>query len=72
LKSNFGRFDVNHHDMDHIEEREELMQRKLHFTREKSGDTKLFLFADAKTGAVSVKPYEAKKEESKEESTSQE
>ncbi|MDG5471651.1 DUF4097 family beta strand repeat-containing protein [Jeotgalibacillus sp. ET6] len=63
LKSNFGRFDINHREMDHVEEREELMQRKLHFTREKNDGSKLYLFADAKTGAVSVKPYEVKKEE---------
>ncbi|MGD7043387.1 DUF4097 family beta strand repeat-containing protein [Jeotgalibacillus proteolyticus] len=62
LKSNFGRFDINHREMDHVEEREELMQRKLHFTREKNDGSKLYLFADAKTGAVSVKPYEVKKE----------
>ncbi|PPA70210.1 hypothetical protein C4B60_11540 [Jeotgalibacillus proteolyticus] len=59
LKSNFGRFDINHREMDHVEEREELMQRKLHFTREKNDGSKLYLFADAKTGAVSVKPYQS-------------
>ncbi|KIL42939.1 DUF4097 family beta strand repeat-containing protein [Jeotgalibacillus campisalis] len=60
LKSNFGRFDINHREMDHVEEREELMQRKLHFTRDKNDGSTLYLFADAKTGAVSVKPYEVK------------
>jgi len=72
LKSNFGRFDLNHREMDHVEEREELMQRRLHFTREKQDAGKLFLFADAKTGAVSVKPYEVKKDDSSQESSEQE
>ncbi|MEW9502124.1 DUF4097 family beta strand repeat-containing protein [Jeotgalibacillus marinus] len=62
LKSNFGRFDLNHRDMDHVEEREELMQRRIRFTRKRPKGTKLFLLADAKTGAVSVKPLESKKE----------
>ncbi|TDL32558.1 hypothetical protein E2R51_07690 [Jeotgalibacillus sp. S-D1] len=69
LRSNFGRFDLNHREMDHVEEREELMQRKLHFTREKADGSKLYLFADAKTGAVSVRPYEVKKDDSSQEGT---
>ncbi|KIL49970.1 DUF4097 family beta strand repeat-containing protein [Jeotgalibacillus soli] len=67
LKSNFGRFDINHREMDHIEEREEIMQRKLRFTRERPEGTKLYLFADAKTGVVSVKPQAAAKEQSSQE-----
>ncbi|WP_166805866.1 DUF4097 family beta strand repeat-containing protein [Jeotgalibacillus sp. R-1-5s-1] len=62
LKSNFGKFHVDFNDMDHVEEREEMMQRKLHFTRNREHASKLLLEADAKTGTISIHSSKGKSE----------
>ncbi|MFB1082317.1 DUF4097 domain-containing protein [Jeotgalibacillus sp. JSM ZJ347] len=55
LRTNFGKLKVNFYDMDHVDEREEMMQRRLNFRKDREGATKLYITADAKTGSVTVK-----------------
>ncbi|AJD92095.1 hypothetical protein JMA_27780 [Jeotgalibacillus malaysiensis] len=62
LRTNFGRLKVDFHEMDHLEEREEMMQRRLNFRKDREGASKLYITADAKTGAVTVKSYSKKNE----------
>ncbi|MBM7580091.1 DUF4097 family beta strand repeat-containing protein [Jeotgalibacillus terrae] len=62
LRTNFGKLRVDFDQMDHVEEREEMMQRRLNFRKDREGASKLYITADAKTGAVTVKSYSKNRE----------
>ncbi|WP_404404772.1 DUF4097 family beta strand repeat-containing protein [Jeotgalibacillus malaysiensis] len=62
LRTNFGKLKVDFHEMDHLEEREEMMQRRLNFRKDRESASKLYITADAKTGSVTVKSYSKKNE----------
>ncbi|MGF3105170.1 DUF4097 family beta strand repeat-containing protein [Rossellomorea sp. DUT-2] len=59
-KSNFGSFKLELQGIDVLEEKNEVVQKSIRFSRKTVSDDKLHLFAETKAGSVLIKKYEEK------------
>lgn len=59
-KSNFGSFKLELQGIDVLEEKNEVVQKSIRFSRKTDSDDKLHLFAETKAGSVLIKKYEEK------------
>ncbi|MCA1061331.1 DUF4097 family beta strand repeat-containing protein [Rossellomorea aquimaris] len=59
-KSNFGSFKVELQGMDVLEEKNEVVQKSIRFSRKTDSPDKLHLFAETKAGSVLIKKHEQK------------
>ncbi len=60
-KSNFGNFMIALEGIERMDEKKEMIQKQLRFSRNYDTNKHLYIFADAKTGAVSIKEGEMDK-----------
>ncbi|GLI85148.1 hypothetical protein ANABIO32_28720 [Rossellomorea marisflavi] len=59
-KSNLGGFKMELEGIDVLEEKNEVVQKSIRFSRKTASPDKLHLFAETKTGSVLIKKYESK------------
>ncbi|KAA0563135.1 DUF4097 domain-containing protein [Bacillus sp. CH30_1T] len=59
-KSNFGGFKLELQGIDVLEEKNEVVQKSIRFSRKTDSDDKLHLFAETKAGSVLIKKHEQK------------
>ena len=59
-KSNFGSFKVELEGIDVLEEKNEVVQKSIRFSRKTDSEDKLHLFAETKAGSVLIKKHEQK------------
>ncbi|MGF2617849.1 DUF4097 family beta strand repeat protein [Rossellomorea vietnamensis] len=59
-KSNLGSFKIEMEGINIVEEKNEVVQKHVHFSKESDSDKKLHIFAHTKTGSVVIKKSEVK------------
>ncbi|WP_456273340.1 DUF4097 family beta strand repeat-containing protein [Bacillus sp. AK031] len=59
-KSNLGSFKIEMEGINIVEEKNEVVQKHVHFSKESASDKKLHIFAHTKTGSVLIKKSEEK------------
>ncbi|GER65954.1 hypothetical protein BpJC4_04250 [Weizmannia acidilactici] len=60
-KTNFGSFAIELEGMEKYEERKEMIQKIARFSRKGISETELYVFADAKTGTITIKEQSTNK-----------
>lgn len=65
-KTNFGNFAIDLQGMEKYEERKEMIQKVARFSRKGTTEPALYIFADAKTGSITINEQKLEKEESPE------
>ncbi|KPB05614.1 DUF4097 family beta strand repeat-containing protein [Bacillus sp. CHD6a] len=60
LKTNLGSFTCEVPGMDVVEEKNEVVQKALHFKAKKEGAPLTYILAETTTGSILIKPYEVK------------
>ncbi|WP_404445403.1 DUF4097 family beta strand repeat-containing protein [Sutcliffiella horikoshii] len=60
LKTNLGSFTCEVPGMDIVEEKNEVVQKSLHFKAKKEDAPLTYIFAETNTGSILIKPYEVK------------